>query len=214
MLGFCGCMSYDWFPLCSLITYNPKVMSVLSSLKYCSSNSPSQTQLWLAFTFMPLGLFFDFFDGKVARWRKKSSLMGQELDSLADLVWKNESFVAGMLTKTGVFRSCSCDGGFRNRVPNIHGSNVTQLLCALWTNEIGKIQRYSCYVTERQDWKVAVLRGNTGAVCMSYIDRCHGYMYLPGQHSRQNTSGIDTRRHSFRLPSSGTDVCSQRLSDG
>ena len=35
---------------------------------------------------MPLGLFFDFFDGKVARWRGKSSLMGQELDSLADLV--------------------------------------------------------------------------------------------------------------------------------
>ena len=29
---------------------------------------------------------FDFFDGKVARWRKSSSLLGQELDSLADLV--------------------------------------------------------------------------------------------------------------------------------
>lgn len=37
---------------------------------------------------MPFGLFFDFFDGKVARWRNKSSLMGQELDSLADLVCK------------------------------------------------------------------------------------------------------------------------------
>ena len=35
---------------------------------------------------MPFGLFFDFFDGKVARWRQKSSLMGQELDSLADLI--------------------------------------------------------------------------------------------------------------------------------
>jgi len=42
--------------------------------------------LWAALTFMPFGLFFDFFDGKVARWRKKSSLMGAELDSLADLV--------------------------------------------------------------------------------------------------------------------------------
>ena len=39
-----------------------------------------------AFFFVCLGIFFDFFDGKVARWRKKSSLMGQELDSLADLV--------------------------------------------------------------------------------------------------------------------------------
>jgi len=35
---------------------------------------------------MPFGLFFDFMDGKVARWRKKASLMGQELDSLADLI--------------------------------------------------------------------------------------------------------------------------------
>jgi CDP-diacylglycerol--serine O-phosphatidyltransferase len=37
-------------------------------------------------TFMPLGMFFDFFDGRVARWRNNSSLLGQELDSLADLV--------------------------------------------------------------------------------------------------------------------------------
>lgn len=36
--------------------------------------------------FIALGLFFDFFDGRVARLRNKSSLMGQELDSLADLV--------------------------------------------------------------------------------------------------------------------------------
>jgi CDP-diacylglycerol--serine O-phosphatidyltransferase len=31
-------------------------------------------------------MLFDFFDGMVARWRGKSSLMGAELDSLADLV--------------------------------------------------------------------------------------------------------------------------------
>ena len=33
------------------------------------------------------GLMFDFLDGKVARWRKSSSMLGQELDSLADLVY-------------------------------------------------------------------------------------------------------------------------------
>jgi CDP-diacylglycerol--serine O-phosphatidyltransferase len=33
-----------------------------------------------------MGLVFDFLDGRVARWRGKSSLMGQELDSLADLI--------------------------------------------------------------------------------------------------------------------------------
>lgn len=62
------------------------VMSVLSSMRYCLSDPKDLTNLWLALGFMPFGLFFDFFDGKVARWRKKSSLMGQELDSLADLV--------------------------------------------------------------------------------------------------------------------------------
>merc|ERR1712230_233301 len=61
-------------------------MSVLSSMRYCLSDPQDLTNLWFAFFFMPFGLFFDFFDGKVARWRKKSSLMGQELDSLADLV--------------------------------------------------------------------------------------------------------------------------------
>lgn len=67
MNGFCG------------------IMSIMSSMRYCLT--PSHTQhLWAALALMPFGLFFDFFDGKVARWRKKSSLMGQELDSLADLV--------------------------------------------------------------------------------------------------------------------------------
>ncbi|KAF2738317.1 CDP-diacylglycerol--serine O-phosphatidyltransferase [Polyplosphaeria fusca] len=63
------------------------VMSVFSSLRYCVQDDPSDhTNLYLALGFIPLGLFFDFMDGKVARWRKKASLMGQELDSLADLV--------------------------------------------------------------------------------------------------------------------------------
>ena len=60
-------------------------MSITSSMRYCI-NPSDKLNLWLALGFMPFGLFFDFFDGKVARWRKKSSLMGQELDSLADLV--------------------------------------------------------------------------------------------------------------------------------
>lgn len=60
-------------------------MSVLSSMRYLS-DPDSPNSIWLALGFMPLGLFFDFMDGRVARWRKKSSLMGQELDSLADLI--------------------------------------------------------------------------------------------------------------------------------
>lgn len=61
-------------------------MSIFSSLRYCLGDPAEKTNLYLALAFLPFGLFFDFMDGRVARWRKKSSMMGQELDSLADLV--------------------------------------------------------------------------------------------------------------------------------
>ena len=61
-------------------------MSILSSLRYCLGPADDHTNMYIALAFIPFGLFFDFMDGKVARWRGKSSLMGQELDSLADLV--------------------------------------------------------------------------------------------------------------------------------
>src|ERR1700712_3270675 len=67
-LGFCG------------------VMSIFSSLRYCLGEPDSYGHLYAALALMPFGLFFDFMDGKVARWRGKASLLGQELDSLADLV--------------------------------------------------------------------------------------------------------------------------------
>ncbi|KAI0397497.1 putative peptidase family-domain-containing protein [Xylariaceae sp. FL0594] len=62
------------------------VMSVFSSLRYCLGDPADKSNLYLALAFLPFGLFFDFMDGRVARWRKKSSMMGQELDSLADLI--------------------------------------------------------------------------------------------------------------------------------
>lgn len=55
-------------------------------MRYCLGPPDAFGNAWAALGLMPLGLFFDFMDGKVARWRHKSSLMGQELDSLADLV--------------------------------------------------------------------------------------------------------------------------------
>ncbi|KAF4980086.1 hypothetical protein FZEAL_3836 [Fusarium zealandicum] len=62
------------------------ILSIFSSLRYCLGDSDTYDNVWLALIFLPFGLFFDFFDGKVARWRQKSGLMGQELDSLADLI--------------------------------------------------------------------------------------------------------------------------------
>ena len=43
---------------------------------------------WLvvAMTLLPIALVFDFADGRVARWRRRSSMLGADLDSLADVI--------------------------------------------------------------------------------------------------------------------------------
>ncbi|KAK6457590.1 phosphatidylserine synthase [Scheffersomyces xylosifermentans] len=58
--------------------------SIISCLRFTLTGKSHYVQR--AHFFICLGLFFDFFDGRVARLRNKSSLMGQELDSLADLI--------------------------------------------------------------------------------------------------------------------------------
>jgi CDP-diacylglycerol--serine O-phosphatidyltransferase len=60
------------------------VQSVLTSMRFLTSNNARD--LKTSMILMPLGMLFDFMDGRVARWRNNSSLLGQELDSLADLV--------------------------------------------------------------------------------------------------------------------------------
>ncbi|KAF2155240.1 phosphatidylserine synthase [Myriangium duriaei CBS 260.36] len=98
------------------------IMSIFSSLRYCLDQSasttssllspaPAKTNLWLALSFMPFGLFFDFLDGRVARWRQKSSLMGAQLDSLADLISFGVSpaaaaFALGIRTDVDHFLLC------------------------------------------------------------------------------------------------------------
>jgi CDP-diacylglycerol--serine O-phosphatidyltransferase len=47
-------------------------MSIFSSMRYIVSND--RCDLHAAMWYMPFGLLFDFFDGRVARWRKNSSL--------------------------------------------------------------------------------------------------------------------------------------------
>lgn len=43
---------------------------------------------WLvvAMALLPVALIFDFADGRVARWRRRSSPLGADLDSLADII--------------------------------------------------------------------------------------------------------------------------------
>jgi phosphatidylserine synthase len=93
-------------------------MSVFSSLRYCTQDNPhNYTNLYWALALVPLGLFFDFMDGKVARWRKKASLMGQELDSLADLVSPRFSLIISTCKR--VSRYGTIVNRVRNRYPSV-----------------------------------------------------------------------------------------------
>ena len=46
----------------------------------------STGKIYAAGAFMVMALFFDVMDGRVARWRHQASIMGRELDSLADVI--------------------------------------------------------------------------------------------------------------------------------
>lgn len=58
--------------------------SVLSAMNYLVTNDAR----WLvvAMALLPVALALDFADGRVARWRRRSSYLGADLDSLADII--------------------------------------------------------------------------------------------------------------------------------
>ena len=58
--------------------------AIFATLRY-AAGAP-EWQLWFAAALIPLAIVFDFLDGRVARWRHKSSPMGREMDSLADVI--------------------------------------------------------------------------------------------------------------------------------
>lgn len=58
--------------------------AVLASMSYVANQD--RTSIWAAFVLLPLALVCDALDGAVARWRRKSSPLGADLDSLADIV--------------------------------------------------------------------------------------------------------------------------------
>ena len=58
--------------------------SVLSAMQYLVTGE--SRGLVLSMALLPVALVFDFADGRVARWRRRSSLLGADLDSLADVI--------------------------------------------------------------------------------------------------------------------------------
>jgi CDP-diacylglycerol--serine O-phosphatidyltransferase len=58
--------------------------SILADMQYIATGDTRF--LWTALALSPVALFFDFMDGRVARWRRRSSALGADLDSLADVI--------------------------------------------------------------------------------------------------------------------------------
>jgi CDP-diacylglycerol--serine O-phosphatidyltransferase len=58
--------------------------AVLAAMQFLVTQDPRW--LWLAMGLLPVALGLDFADGRVARWRRRSSFLGADLDSLADVI--------------------------------------------------------------------------------------------------------------------------------
>lgn len=71
----------DIITLCNAASGAGAVFAAMSFMK-----DGERAYFYLAAALLPLALIFDSLDGRVARWRHKHSLMGRELDSLADVI--------------------------------------------------------------------------------------------------------------------------------
>jgi len=71
----------DWFTLGNAFAGVGALFSVMTYLQ-----TGAVQHLLYACALIPLALVFDVLDGRVARWRRQSSAMGRELDSLADVI--------------------------------------------------------------------------------------------------------------------------------
>ena len=77
--------SYTWADLLTLANASCGTVSIFACLSYISGDQ--SRWLWTAFVLPVLALIFDFFDGYVARLNaRRQSLLGADLDSLADIV--------------------------------------------------------------------------------------------------------------------------------
>ncbi|MGM9515321.1 CDP-diacylglycerol--serine O-phosphatidyltransferase [Roseateles sp. DB2] len=71
----------DWFTLANAFCGMGALFSVMTYLQ-----TREVLHLFYACALIPAALVFDILDGRIARWRQKSSAMGRELDSLADVI--------------------------------------------------------------------------------------------------------------------------------
>ena len=71
----------DWFTLANAVC---GVGALFATMTYLQTQQV--LHIYLACGLVPVALVFDVLDGRIARWRQRSSAMGRELDSLADVI--------------------------------------------------------------------------------------------------------------------------------
>lgn len=71
----------DWFTLGNAVCGTGALFSSMTYLETADIK-----HIYFACALVLAALVFDILDGRVARWRQKSSAMGRELDSLADVI--------------------------------------------------------------------------------------------------------------------------------
>ena len=71
----------DWFTLANAFCGTG---AVFAAMRYLQDGERSY--LLFGMTLIPLAFIFDALDGRIARWRKSSSTLGRELDSLSDII--------------------------------------------------------------------------------------------------------------------------------
>ena len=71
----------DWFTLGNAICGTGALFSTMSYLE-----TADVIHIYFACALVLAALIFDILDGRIARWRQKSSALGRELDSLADII--------------------------------------------------------------------------------------------------------------------------------
>ena len=71
----------DWFTLANAVCGTGALFSMLTYLQ-----TTDVRHVYFACGMLFAALVFDVLDGRIARWRQKNSVMGRELDSLADVI--------------------------------------------------------------------------------------------------------------------------------
>jgi CDP-diacylglycerol--serine O-phosphatidyltransferase len=71
----------DWFTLGNAVCGTGALFSSMTFIQ-----TASVKRIYAACALVLGALIFDILDGRIARWRQKSSAMGRELDSLADVI--------------------------------------------------------------------------------------------------------------------------------